>query len=104
MLNGKPVDFSRAWTMYHPTLDLVRLIHFLTLRKTKVLDLEQLIHNSWVQNPASFPMNFKLAQGLLKCTSEIDDCGADPRAYNWRARVKEGFMPQELFRSQNTPQ
>ncbi|KAL1883329.1 hypothetical protein Daus18300_000387 [Diaporthe australafricana] len=101
-LRGKLVDFSRAWTMYHPSLDLVRPIHLITLRKTDVLDLEQLIYDYWGQNSSRFPEDYKLPPGLVNCTGESDECGADPRAYNWMAREKEVFVPEELFRPQDT--
>lgn len=47
--------------------------------RLEVLDLEQLIYDFWNQKSESMPKDFKLPQGLLNCTGENDECGADPR-------------------------
>lgn len=96
-LRGKLVDFSRAWTMYHPSLDLIAPNCYQAVRKTEVLDLEQLIYDFWSQNPSIVPQNFELPQGLLNCTGRNVACGESPREYDWRAREKEVFVPEELF-------
>lgn len=102
-LRGKLVDFSRAWTMYHPTLDLVRPSDLHTLRKTDVLDLEQLLYDFWRIESESIPENFELPRGLLACTGWSDDCGQDPREYDWRAREGDDFDPEQLFRCAEDP-
>ncbi|KAG8167376.1 hypothetical protein KVR01_003065 [Diaporthe batatas] len=96
-LSGKLVDFSRAWTMYHPSLDLIPPSSYQAVRKTEVLDLEQLIYDFWTQNPSVVPEDFKLPQGLLNCTGSNLACGESPREYNWQAREEEVFVPEDLF-------
>ncbi|KAK2598481.1 hypothetical protein N8I77_011894 [Diaporthe amygdali] len=97
-LKGKLVDFSRAWTMYHPNLDLIPPVDYHDLRKTEVLDLEWLLYDFWRIESESVPENFELPRGLLACTGWSDDCGYDPREYDWRAREGDDFDPEQLFR------
>ncbi|KAI3398799.1 hypothetical protein diail_8490 [Diaporthe ilicicola] len=68
-LNGKLIDFSRAWTMYHPSLHVIdpRLAGD-QLIKTDVIDLENLTHAFWNQNYSSVPEGFNFPQGLIDCT------------------------------------
>ncbi|CAN8105730.1 unnamed protein product [Discula destructiva] len=79
-LHGKLVDFSLAWTMYHPCLDRISDSDLRTLRRAEVLELERLIYDWWDQQSDS--VDVKVPEGLSRCTHG-DEYGVDPREYDW---------------------
>lgn len=70
-LRGKLVDFSRAWTMYHPSLDLTRPGRAHALRKQEILDLEQMIYDFWAQKPVSCLRISNSLEGFSTVTARI---------------------------------
>jgi hypothetical protein len=78
-LDGKLVDFSRAWTMYHPCLDTERvdLSELITLRTNDARDLEGMIDGYFGYDVEGVP------EELHACAAGENDGGTDPTLYNW---------------------
>lgn len=93
-LNGKLVDFSRAWTMYHPCLDRVTPLKIHNLRLDDPEKLENMIYQ-WAFNeeqnieefipPALIEWHGRLNNADDRHVGRrIEEAGVDPRLYNWR--------------------
>lgn len=93
-LNGKMVDFSRAWTMYHPCLDRVT---WLSIRHSRLDDPEKFENmiNQWAFNEDQeidefIPSALVTWRGRLDNADgvyvgrRIEEAGVDPRLYDWR--------------------
>ncbi|KAK4198120.1 kinetochore Sim4 complex subunit FTA2-domain-containing protein [Triangularia verruculosa] len=103
-MNGKLVDFSRAWTMYHPCLD----INPDSLDWLRVEDPQELLEaiSSWQENtpldsPPDIPPDLELCAGWYGGEGEK---GADPSQYDWRKWEEDlvaadTFIEQDLYRS-----
>lgn len=84
-LGGKLVDFSHAWTMYHPCLErsTPAAIHDMRLEEPskfeEMVDIWACSENKKIQKPAA----------LVKWRSKRDeDIGFDPRKYKWEKWLK----------------
>jgi hypothetical protein len=78
-LDGKLVDFSRAWTMYHPCLDEARVLDLDGVRIKDPRDLEDMIDYTCQY------VN-KVPKELHECAQEIGDSRTDPQLYDWVGR------------------
>lgn len=84
-LNGKLVDFSMAWTMYHICLDRATPAGVKELRSLEPLNFENMVDEwaHWYEEKIEKP------EGLLRRHSKKDeDLGFDPRLYNWKKWVE----------------
>jgi len=99
-IGGKLVDFSRAWTMYHP--GLVR-IHRRDLAHERMLDTHRLLvmlQDWWVVTPAVKELD--IPESMVYCDEGGNDYGTDPRAYDWLRWEEDGeaaaaYVQGELF-------
>jgi hypothetical protein len=93
-LGGKLVDFSRAWTMYHPCLegDRVRLPGGRSLSTREARELQGMIDDNFGYDVEEVP------DELHECAAGDND-GPDPTLYNWRERGGEEAEAhvQELY-------
>ncbi|KAH8774678.1 kinetochore Sim4 complex subunit FTA2-domain-containing protein [Diaporthe sp. PMI_573] len=93
--DGKLVDFSRAFTMYHPGLD--RPVEYLMerCRFEEGMNLLEMVEDDGNAPDAS---RVEFPQGLSRYLE--GDVGIDPRDYNWRKWGDgDGFQPDDLFLS-----
>jgi hypothetical protein len=99
-LGGKLIDFSRSWTMYHPCLDRIPPSTLQEIRQsdaTGLLDLLIAWSNENFTEQVAIPESLEYCAGTL-----TDDCGHDPRSYDWRkweknVRMADGYVAHELF-------
>ncbi len=79
-MGGKLVDFSRAWTMYHPALDQ---IHARTFRALLLDKLQTLLDNHY--ELANLPsMSIAVPQDLeALCSGHLDSYRNFPFDYDW---------------------
>lgn len=96
-MDGKLVDFSRVWTMYHPCLD----INPNTLNWLRVEDARELsdVISSWLENtpldsPVEIPPVLKRCAGWYGGDGEI---GADPSKYDWQKWGDDLNMAKDFF-------
>lgn len=80
-LNGKLVDFSLAWTMYHPCLHRISEYYLKKMRRKEALQLEKLIIDWWQLDDDS--VELEIPEALHRVTHG-DGLGADPRDYDWK--------------------
>ncbi|KAH6634443.1 kinetochore Sim4 complex subunit FTA2-domain-containing protein [Chaetomium sp. MPI-SDFR-AT-0129] len=95
-LNGKLVDFSRSWTMYHPALDQI------DARKLRSLMLDELQHlldyyYDGANDSTVIPQDLEAF-----CSGYLDRYRNFPKAYNWlkwetNADAAKAYVEQELF-------
>ncbi|KAK0736495.1 kinetochore Sim4 complex subunit FTA2-domain-containing protein [Apiosordaria backusii] len=101
-MNGKLVDFSRAWTMYHPCLD----INPKRLDWLRAEDPQELLEAicSWGQiTPLDSPL--EIPPDLERCAGWYGgegDKGTDPSEYDWRKWEEDSvaadkFVLDELY-------
>lgn len=100
-MGGKLVDFSLAWTMYHPALDRISDHDIHGFQRNELNNLEQMMydvwnwHQSWeIEIPAEFTP--------LTVGERSDETGTDPRDYDWRqweenATEAERYVAEDLF-------
>jgi hypothetical protein len=101
-LGGKLIDFSRAWTAPHPSLERIYENHLEKQRWRDPYDLQNCIVDWGLQDGWE---EVNLPKKLLACIlkeSEHDGCGTDPRRYDWRKWEKDlaavdAFMENELY-------
>ncbi|KAL2192230.1 kinetochore Sim4 complex subunit FTA2-domain-containing protein [Corynascus similis CBS 632.67] len=98
-LNGKLVDFSRSWTMYHPALDQIGA------RKLRSLMLNELQHlldyyydlANGSAGPGVIPQDLDAF-----CSGDLDQYKNSPKAYDWlkwakNAHAEKAYVEQSLF-------
>ncbi|KAL2023277.1 hypothetical protein VTK56DRAFT_3015 [Thermocarpiscus australiensis] len=94
-LRGKLVDFSRAWTMYHPSLDQFGCRqHLETLNYRDSFELFETIDAVYCWDAAEMP------QYLREYVSGRNKCPIDVTKYNWRQKdgeEVEEHVRHELF-------
>ncbi|KAL2148971.1 hypothetical protein VTH82DRAFT_1657 [Thermothelomyces myriococcoides] len=84
-LNGKLVDFSRSWTMYHPALDQIsarKLRSLMISEMQKLLDYYYEVAN-YSGGETAIPQDLEDF-----CTGHFDKYKNHPTAYNWLKGVK----------------
>ncbi|KAK4656348.1 hypothetical protein QC762_311070 [Podospora pseudocomata] len=96
-MDGKLVDFSRAWTMYHTCLDR-NPDTFNWLRVENARELLEGI-SSWLENtpldlPVEIPPVLKRCVGWYGGDGEI---GADPSKYDWQKWGDNLDMAKDFF-------
>ncbi|KAL1872711.1 hypothetical protein Daus18300_004257 [Diaporthe australafricana] len=99
-IGGRLVDFSRAWTMYHPGLDR---IHPRNLARFRMLDTHGLLvmlQDWWVATPGVNEM--EIPESLHNCDAGGNDYGTDPRGYDWLRWEEDGeaaaaYVKRQLF-------
>jgi hypothetical protein len=80
-LGGKLVDFSRAWTMYHPCLD-GRYVYgsgLISLQIKDISSLEDMVDHA-------FDFAHDVPQECHDIAGGFRDCGTAPHDYNWREK------------------
>lgn len=88
-LGGKLVDFSQAWTMYHPCLDRSTARGVYVRRESEPHKFEQMV-DEWA---AAEQVEIEKPAGLLKWHSGHEsDFGIDPRAYPWQEECRPECM------------
>ncbi|KAK4462228.1 kinetochore Sim4 complex subunit FTA2-domain-containing protein [Cladorrhinum samala] len=105
-IGGKLVDFSRAWTMYHPCFDWTTPRQ---LKSNLQQDAQRLIGllYTWArvnreQHDAE-GYDFEPPKGLKECSLAEDDCqDVDPGSYDWHKweadpEATEAFIDKALF-------
>ncbi len=96
-IDGKLIDFSRAWTMPHPSLDRISEERLREQRYSDPHDLQDCIFDLRLGDY----VHDELVARLLE-TSENDGCGTDPRRYDWRKweadlEAVDAFMENDLY-------
>lgn len=81
-LNGKLVDFSRSWTMYHPALDQIGARE---LRDLMQDELQQLLdyYYDGANDSTVIPQDLEAF-----CSGDLDRYTNFPKAFNWLKREK----------------
>jgi hypothetical protein len=80
-LGGKLVDFSRAWTMYHPCLD-GRYVYgrgLISLQRKDISRLEDMVDHA-------FDFAYEVPQECHDIAGGFRDCGTAPHDYNWQEK------------------
>lgn len=100
-MDGKLVDLSLAWTMYHPSLDRIDDYDIYTLMRAELIDLEQMMYDWWYMNPA---LEIKIPRELSCFTvgATAGQIGIDPRKYDWpkwenKPAMVATYIAKELF-------
>lgn len=80
---GKLVDFSLAWTMYHPGLDRVEQDMLHEFRLGEIIDLDQVLYDWWNRHPTA---EIAIPEELTSLSSgdRAGELDIDPRGYDWR--------------------
>lgn len=100
-LDGKLVDFSRSWTMYHPALDQIGARK---LRSLMLDELQQLLYYYYeLANGSAGPRVIPQDLDCL-CSGHLDRYKNFPKAYNWlkwakNADAAKAYVEQRLFGS-----
>lgn len=94
-LGGKLVDFSLAWTMYHPCLAHISQSWISQFRREEAHKLEVMFDNE-------YPFDeFDVPQDLQACAGNHNRCPTDPRNYQWLKKVDgkevEKHVREELY-------
>ncbi len=98
-LDGKLIDFSRAWTMPHPSLDRIDEKELRQQRYLDPHDLQDCIFDLGLGDEVDLPDEF---MACVLEESENDGCGTDPRRYDWRRweadlEAVDAFMENDLY-------
>lgn len=101
-IGGKLIDFSRAWTMYHPGLDRIHHDNLTRFRMDDTHDLLVMLQDWWVATPAV--KELEIPDSLYECDAGRNDYGTDPRVYDWLRWEDDGeaaaeYVQGELFAS-----
>ena len=100
-MGGKLVDFSRAWTMYHPALEEIYVHTFQGL----LLDELQTLLDNYYELTNSSSVSIDVPQDLeALCSGHLDSYRNFPCAYDWlkwenstddaRTYVEEGVFEE----------
>jgi hypothetical protein len=98
-MGGKLVDFSRAWTMYHPALDEIYVHTFQGL----LLDELQSLLDYYYELSNTSGRSVAIPQDLeALCSGHLDRYQNFPTAYDWlkwetNAEMAEGYVEQRVF-------
>lgn len=103
-IGGRLVDFSRAWTMYHPSLDRIGRRNLTRFRMRKTNSLLVMLQDWWVANSAVDKL--EIPDSLHRCDEDENDHGTDSRGYNWLRWEEDGeaamaYVKWELFSKDN---
>ncbi|KAL2126480.1 hypothetical protein VTI74DRAFT_830 [Chaetomium olivicolor] len=99
-LGGKIIDFSRSWTMYHPCLHQIPPSVLQEIRQSDASGLWDILYawsNEYPRKQIAAP------EDLDYCTNTLgDDCGYDPRTYDWRRweedeETADEYVANKLF-------
>lgn len=92
-MGGKLIDFSRSWTMYHPSLDRIRLRDVQEMLQQEASELEDLLF-VWLNRHRTEGVQPEVPQSLQDCAlGENGNYGTDPREYDWRkGYAKPGLL------------
>ena len=99
-MGGKLVDFSRAWTMYHPALDE---IYVRTFQGLLLVELQSLLDYYYELTNTS-GRSIAVPQDLeALCSGHLDRYQNFPTAYDWlkwetNADVTAAYVEQRLFK------
>lgn len=99
-LGGKLIDFSRSWTMYHPCLDRIPPSTLQEFRQGEAQGLMDLLYEWSNEN---YTEQVAIPESLEYCAGTLgDDCGHDPRSYDWRKWEKDvsmadSYVAEELY-------
>lgn len=100
-LNGKLVDFSLAWTMYHPSLERIDDYDIYTFIRAELINLEQMMYDWWYMNPC---VEIEIPKELSSLTvgARAGQIGIDPRKYDWQKWEKDpvtvkNYIAKDLF-------
>lgn len=107
-IGGKLIDFSRSWTMPHPSLKFIHLYHIHQERRRDPSRLYGvMVDYAFGEQWDDFDWEVDIPEGLRKCQLEGagpgDGYGIDPRNYDW-ARWEDdpigaldALKPENLF-------
>jgi len=101
-IGGKLIDFSRAWTMPHPSLERIDEKELWKQRYSDPCDLQDCIidlgaRDRW--DEVDWPDEL---DACVRDKRENDGCGTDPRRYDWRKwepdlEAVDAFMENDLY-------
>jgi len=102
-LGGKLIDFSRAWTVPHPSLEHIHPRDIRSQRQHDPHDLQECIVDFSLGN--GWWDEVELPEALVASVlgeNETDGYGADPRRYDWRKwepdlDAADEFLEHDLF-------
>jgi hypothetical protein len=100
-MDGKLIDFSRAWTMYHPCLDRIDLDTLQEILLEDTIGLQDLL-SVWL-NRHRHPEKVEIPQSLCDCAAgKGGNYGTDPRKYNWgkweqNVGIADAYVAEKVF-------
>jgi hypothetical protein len=100
-MDGKLIDFSRVWTMYHPCLDRIDLDTLQEILLEDTIGLQDLL-SVWL-NRHRHPEKVEIPQSLCDCAAgKGGNYGTDPRKYNWgkweqNVGIADAYVAEKVF-------